>query len=87
MFILLSAWQKTGVLTSVSERLADTYREAAVSITITTVTDALALFLGYSSSFGSVQSFCLYAGFAILFCFFYNVSFLGGVLADRKSVV
>ncbi|XP_067109985.1 patched domain-containing protein 3 [Osmerus mordax] len=81
MFILLSAWQKTSVLTSVSERLADTYREAAVSITITTVTDALALFLGYSSSFGSVQSFCLYAGSAILFCFLYNVSFLGGVLA------
>ncbi|XP_059201171.1 patched domain-containing protein 3 [Centropristis striata] len=81
MFIMISCWQRTRVLDSVPERLADTYRDAAVSISITTLTDALALFLGYSSPFGSVRSFCLYAGVAISFCYLYSVTFLGACLA------
>uniref|UniRef100_A0A8C2ITU0 SSD domain-containing protein n=1 Tax=Cyprinus carpio TaxID=7962 RepID=A0A8C2ITU0_CYPCA len=46
---------------TVPKRMADTYREAAVSITITTLTDVLAFYLSYGNPFGSVQSFCLYA--------------------------
>lgn len=81
MFIMISCWQRTRVLDSVPERLAGTYREAAVSITITTLTDALALFLGCSSPFGSVRSFCLYAGVSLCFCYLYNVTFLGACMA------
>uniref|UniRef100_A0A3B4TQ02 Patched domain-containing protein 3 n=1 Tax=Seriola dumerili TaxID=41447 RepID=A0A3B4TQ02_SERDU len=81
MFIMISCWQRTRVLDSVPDRLAHTYREAAVSITITTLTDALALFLGYSSPFGSVQSFCLYAGISVCFCYLYNITFLGACVA------
>ncbi|KAF3858633.1 hypothetical protein F7725_011834 [Dissostichus mawsoni] len=54
---------------------------AAVSITITTLTDALALFLGCSSPFGSVRSFCLYAGISICFCYLYSITFLGACMA------
>ncbi|XP_044075370.1 patched domain-containing protein 3 [Siniperca chuatsi] len=81
MFIMISCWQRTRVLDSVPDRLADTYKEAAVSISITTLTDALALFLGYSSPFGSVQSFCLYAGISVCFCYLYSVTFLGACMA------
>uniref|UniRef100_UPI0037E9C71B patched domain-containing protein 3-like n=1 Tax=Semicossyphus pulcher TaxID=241346 RepID=UPI0037E9C71B len=81
MFIMISCWQRTRVLDSVPDRLAETYREAAVSISITTLTDALALFLGCSSPFGSVRSFCLYAGVSICFCYLYSITFLGACMA------
>ncbi|KAK2895622.1 hypothetical protein Q8A73_015110 [Channa argus] len=81
MFIMISCWQKTRVVDSVSDRLAGTYKEAAVSITITTLTDALALFLGYSSPFGSVRSFCLYAAISVCFCYLYSITFLGACMA------
>lgn len=81
MFIMISCWQRTRVLDSVPDRLADTYRDAAVSISITTLTDALAFFLGYSSPFGSVQSFCLYAGISVCFCYLYSITFLGACMA------
>ncbi|XP_035025376.1 patched domain-containing protein 3 [Hippoglossus stenolepis] len=81
MFIMISCWQRTKVHDSVPERLSNTYREAAISITITTLTDALALFLGCITSFGSVRSFCLYAGISICFCYLYNITFLGACMA------
>ncbi|XP_053186357.1 patched domain-containing protein 3 [Scomber japonicus] len=81
MFIMISCWQRTRVLDSVPERLADTYRDAAISISITTLTDALAFFLGAISPFGSVQSFCLYAGISVCFCYLYSITFLGACMA------
>lgn len=81
MFIMISCWQRNRVLDSVPDRLANTYRDSAISITITTLTDALALFLGSSSPFGSVQSFCLYAGVSVCFCYLYSFTFLGACMA------
>ncbi|KAM8849085.1 patched domain-containing protein 3 [Spinachia spinachia] len=81
MFILISCWQRTRVLDDVPKRLGDTYKGAAVSISITTATDALALFLGCGSPFGSVRSFCLYSGVSICFCYLYSVTFLGACMA------
>ncbi|CAJ1071676.1 patched domain-containing protein 3 [Xyrichtys novacula] len=81
MFIMISCWQRTGVLDSVPKRLAETYKEAAISISITTLTDALAFFLGCSSPFGSVRSFCFYAGVSICFCYLYSITFLGAFMA------
>ncbi|KAL6488704.1 hypothetical protein MHYP_G00024450 [Metynnis hypsauchen] len=65
MFIMISCWQKTKVKDQVEERLAETYKEAAVSITITTLTDVLAFYIGLMTPFRSVQSFCV-AGFMAL---------------------
>ncbi|XP_072530653.1 patched domain-containing protein 3-like [Salminus brasiliensis] len=81
MFIMISSWQKTNVHDAVENRLAKTYEEAAVSITITTLTNMLAFYIGIMSSFPSVQSFCVYTGTAILFCYIYNVTFFGAFLA------
>ncbi|XP_077159467.1 patched domain-containing protein 3-like [Paroedura picta] len=81
MFILVSCWQKTKVKDTVRDRMADTYAEAAVSVTITTLTDVLAFYIGIATSFPSIQSFCIYTGTAFIFCYIYNLTFLGAVLA------
>ncbi|MBN3276434.1 PTHD3 protein, partial [Polyodon spathula] len=81
MFIMISCWQQTKVHDSVADRLAETYKEAAVSITITTLTDVLAFYIGIMTPFRSVQSFCLYTGTAVLFCYLYNITFFGAFLA------
>lgn len=77
MFIMISSWQRTNIQDTVPKRMADTYREAAVSITITTLTDVLAFYLSYGNPFGSVHSFCLYAGTAVLFCYHFLWSLSG----------
>ncbi|KAJ6666684.1 hypothetical protein lerEdw1_020408 [Lerista edwardsae] len=81
MFILVSCWQHTKVKDSVKDRMAETYADAAISVTITTLTDVLAFYIGTSSAFPSVQSFCIYTGTAFVFCYIYNLTFLGAVLA------
>ncbi|XP_034145131.1 patched domain-containing protein 3 isoform X2 [Esox lucius] len=80
MFILISCWQHTNVHSRVEDRLSETYKEAAISITITTLTDVLAFYIGLMTPFRSVQSFCLYTSTAILFCFIYSVTFFGAFL-------
>ena len=81
MFIMISCWQRTRVHDKMEDRMAETYKEAAVSITITTLTDALAFYIGLLTPFRSVQSFCTYTGTAILFCYIYNITFFGACLA------
>ncbi|XP_076836981.1 patched domain-containing protein 3 [Brachyhypopomus gauderio] len=81
MFIMISCWQQTNVQDSVADRMARTYREAAILLTVTTLTDVLAFYLSFNNPFPSVQSFCLYAGTAILFCYLYNITFFGACLA------
>ncbi|XP_066483700.1 patched domain-containing protein 3-like [Tiliqua scincoides] len=81
MFILVSCWQHTKVKDSVKDRMAETYAEAAISVTITTLTDVLAFYIGTASAFPSVQSFCVYTGTAFVFCYVYNLTFLGAILA------
>ncbi|KAL0151746.1 hypothetical protein M9458_052972 [Cirrhinus mrigala] len=81
MFIMISCWQKTEVNKDVEVRLAETYMEAGVSITITTLTDVLAFYIGLLTPFRSVQSFCMYTSTALLFCYVFNVTFFGACLA------
>ncbi|XP_072269506.1 patched domain-containing protein 3-like [Pyxicephalus adspersus] len=81
MFIIISCWKQTKVTSTLDERMADTYQEAAVSITITTLTDVLAFYIGIMTHFPSVQSFCIYTGTALVFCYIYCITFFGAVLA------
>ncbi|XP_048862074.1 patched domain-containing protein 3 [Brienomyrus brachyistius] len=80
MFIMIASWQQTNVQDDVRDRMAHTYKEAAISITITTLTDVLAFYIGTMTGFRSVQSFCLYTGTAILFCYFYNITFFSAFM-------
>ncbi|RXN21017.1 patched domain-containing 3-like protein [Labeo rohita] len=81
MFIMISCWQKTEVDKEVEFRLAETFKEAGVSITITTLTDVLAFYIGLLTPFRSVQSFCMYTSTALLFCYIFNITFFGACLA------
>ncbi|KAM3929228.1 patched domain-containing protein 3-like [Leptodactylus fuscus] len=81
MFIIISCWQQTKVTSTIEERMADTYQEAAVSITITTLTDVLAFYIGIMTHFPTVQSFCIYTGTALVFCYIYCITFFGAILA------
>ena len=53
---------------------------SGVSITITSLTDFVAFLVGLTTGFRSVQIFCMYAGFSILFCYFYQLTLFGGFL-------
>ncbi|MEQ2184587.1 hypothetical protein GOODEAATRI_009511, partial [Goodea atripinnis] len=81
MFIMVSDWQHSHVTDPVPKRMAHTYKEAAMSITITALTDVLKFSIGIKSDFLSVQSFCLYTATSILFCYIYTMTFLGAFMA------
>ncbi|KAF0307910.1 Patched domain-containing protein 1 [Amphibalanus amphitrite] len=59
-FVMLAAWRRTRVQDPVPERMAVTYGDAAVSITITSLTNVISFLVGAISPFPSVQIFCLY---------------------------
>lgn len=61
-FVMLAAWRRASPKLPVPERMAIMLSEAAVSITITSVTDMLSFFIGIFSPFPSVQIFCMYSG-------------------------
>ncbi|KAJ8027871.1 Patched domain-containing protein 3 [Holothuria leucospilota] len=80
MFIMLAAWRRTNPFSTVETRMGETFSEAAVSITITTVTDFLAFCVGSITPLLAVRVFCLYTGIAILFDLLYQVTFFGAIM-------
>ncbi|XP_035672443.1 patched domain-containing protein 3-like [Branchiostoma floridae] len=80
MFIMLAAWRKTHPGGSVEERMRETYAEAAVSITITTITDGLAFGIGAITVFPAIRIFCIYTGVAVLFDYFFQITFFGACM-------
>ena len=61
-FLLLAAWRQTNIRASAEVRLADTFRQAALSITIMALTDLLVFCIGATSPFLSIRSFCACSG-------------------------
>ncbi|KAG8237793.1 hypothetical protein J437_LFUL015070 [Ladona fulva] len=80
-FVMLAAWRRTSPQLDVPERLGRTLSEAAVSITITSVTDMLSFWIGIISPFPSVQIFCIYTGFAVGFTFLWHITFFSACVA------
>lgn len=81
MFIMVAAWRKNSLYIPVEDRMGRTYSEAAVSITITNLTDILAFLVGSSTPIPAVRMFCIYAGVAMFFAYFYQITFFGACLA------
>ena len=67
MFIMLSGLSGAQGKTTVEDKMAETMRSAGVGITITSLTDLVAFFVGSFSSYIAVQNFCIYTGNAIRF--------------------
>ncbi|XP_014241430.1 patched domain-containing protein 3 isoform X2 [Cimex lectularius] len=80
-FVMLASWRRTPVTDSVAERLGKTMSEAAVSITITSVTDIISLWIGILSPFPSIRIFCLYSSFAVFFIFTWHITFFAACMA------
>lgn len=59
---MLAAWRRTPVTMNVPERTAHMLSEAAVSITITSLTDIVSLFIGNNSPFPAIKIFSIYTG-------------------------
>ncbi|XP_032673753.1 patched domain-containing protein 3 [Odontomachus brunneus] len=90
-FVMLAAWRRTSINKPVPERMAATLSEAAVSITITSLTDMISFFIGIMSPFPSVKIFCIYSGFAVVFTFLFHITFFSGCVAisgycERKNL-
>ncbi|CAG0882355.1 unnamed protein product, partial [Darwinula stevensoni] len=80
-FVLVAAWRRTNPRNSVAERMRETYSEAAVSVTITSVTDGLSFLIGALTDIPSIYIFCMYTGTAVVFLYFSHLTFFGGFLA------
>ncbi|CAB4064133.1 unnamed protein product [Lepeophtheirus salmonis] len=82
IYVILFSWRRTSELLSVPERLSLCYEEAAVSITITSLTNIVSFVMGSAFPvFPSVWIFCLYSGIGIFFIYIWTLTFFGGVLA------
>ncbi|XP_018018957.2 patched domain-containing protein 3 [Hyalella azteca] len=80
-FVMLSAWHRTRPQYSVRERMAQTYAESAVSISITSITDMISFFIGTFTYFASVRVFCLYLGISVLMAYVWHITLFGACLA------
>lgn len=80
-FVMLAAWRRTPVTMSVPERMAHTLSDAAVSITITSITDIVSFFIGIISPFQSVRIFCIYSGLAVCFTFVWHLTFFSACMS------
>ncbi|ESO12453.1 hypothetical protein HELRODRAFT_93299 [Helobdella robusta] len=87
MLQLLIEWRKVSATSTQDERLSNTLRSAAVSITITSLTDLLAFCIGATSPFLSVRNFCACSGLGIFLCYMNQLTFFSGciVLISRRS--
>lgn len=80
-FVLLAAWKRTDPKDTVEERMSASYSEAAVSITITSVTNFVSFLVGVSMPFPIIRIFCIYTAIAVLFSYTYQITFFGGFMA------
>ncbi|CAJ0943304.1 unnamed protein product, partial [Mesorhabditis belari] len=80
VFILLSAWRATPTHENLEHRLRETFAEAAVSITVTSLTDLISFAVGCATEFPSVKMFCMYAVVAVIFTYIYQLTFFAGIM-------
>ncbi|KAJ8023942.1 Patched domain-containing protein 3 [Holothuria leucospilota] len=81
MFIMVTTWRQCNQQLSIDDRMAKTLSDAAVSITITNLTDVVAFLIGAVSPLAGMRIFCIYAGVAIAFAYIYQITFFAACLA------
>lgn len=80
-FVMLSSWRRSPIHSSVPERMGRCYADAAVSITVTSLTDFLSFMAGAVTPFPSVRIFCLFTGIAVAFIYIWHCTFFGAIMA------
>uniref|UniRef100_A0A914GUF8 SSD domain-containing protein n=1 Tax=Globodera rostochiensis TaxID=31243 RepID=A0A914GUF8_GLORO len=81
VFILLAVWRSTPALMSFEQRMARTFGDAGVSITITFLTDFLSFSVGCLAPFPSVQMFCLFCAVALLFSYVHQMTLFAALMS------
>ncbi|XP_067138904.1 patched domain-containing protein 3-like [Centruroides vittatus] len=79
-FVFIAAWRKTNPEDSVEERIQKTYSEAAISVTVTSITNLFAFVIGMTSPFPGISLFNLFAGVCICFTYIYLMTFFGSCM-------
>lgn len=80
-FVMLAAWRRTAVKWDVPERMGIMMSDAAVSITITSLTNIVSFCIALTTPFVSVQIFCAYSGLAVCFIYVWHITFFAACMA------
>lgn len=91
IFVIMSALREVKSETKnlkLPEIMGRTLEKAGASITITSLTDIIAFFVGGTTVLPSLKSFCIFAGICILMTYLYVVTFFVAVLTlDEKRLM
>ncbi|XP_067123939.1 patched domain-containing protein 3-like [Centruroides vittatus] len=80
-FVMLSAWMKTDPKKSVEERMAETFTESGVSITITSLTNVASFLVGTSiATIPLYKELCVFMATCLIFDFIYQITFVAATL-------
>ena len=88
MFVLAGALERAKKHGgTIEDRIGRMMGSAGASITMTSLTDALAFALGCTTSFPALQAFCIYATIGILLDFFFQITFFTAAMVfDEQRV-
>ena len=83
VFLLLASWGRSAATgTDVVARVAATYADAAVSLTITSLTNVLGFLVGaYMTGFPCVTIFCVYSALGLAANYLWMLTVFGAALA------
>ncbi len=76
----MAAWQNNAHIVGLKERFQQAKSDAAVAITITSVTNAVAFAVGMLAPIRAVRSFCLFTCMGFCFNFIYQVTFFAAMM-------
>uniref|UniRef100_F1KV12 Patched domain-containing protein 3 n=1 Tax=Ascaris suum TaxID=6253 RepID=F1KV12_ASCSU len=80
-YVMLGAWQDTKRSLPPSKRMGLTLEEAGSAITVTSITSMLSFGIGAFSTTPAISIFCRFIAVAIMFDWFYQVTFFAAVMA------
>ncbi|KAK6170826.1 hypothetical protein SNE40_019126 [Patella caerulea] len=81
MFVIMSEWTEHHLKATTEDQMEATLKGCGGSITIASLTDVTAFFIGASSQFISIRNFCIYTGLALFISYFCHMTFFVGCLA------
>ena len=81
MFVIASAIDQTDAYQTVERRMSDGLRQSGSSVTITSLTNAIAFFIGVDSSINALSSFCLFAGVGVIFLYLSSLTIFSAFMA------
>lgn len=74
MFLMVAAVRRTNRTESPEKRIGECMSDAAISMFITSLTDAFSFGVGTITSIPAVQVFCMYTTVAVIFTFIFQVN-------------